>query len=238
MRLRLRATKLGKIRFVSHRDMAGIWERAMRRAGVPVAMSSGFTPRPRLSFGLALPVGAESLAEYVDVELRPGAAYDADERRALARSLTDALPTGASIVVVDECDASAGSLQEVVTSCTWELWHDALIGPAEVDRALGLLDAATLPLERERKGVRRTDDVRPLVLDLRRSADGRRLVADLATTGRALRPAELAALAFPGIDPVDVRVLRTNQWIGHDGDRREVCSLPVDDVALAEAAGA
>jgi radical SAM-linked protein len=238
VRLRIRASKLGKIRFVSHRDMAGIWERALRRCGVPVATSSGFTPRPRLSFGLALPVGAESLAEYVDVELRAGASLDADERAALASALTDALPVGAGVAVVGECEPGGGSLQEIVTSCTWELWHDDLIGPDEVARAVGLLDRHELPFERERKGQRRIDDVRPLLLDLRRSADGRRLVADLATTGRALRPAELGSLAFDGIDPVDVRVLRTQQWIEHDGDRREVLSLPVDDVALAGTVGA
>ena len=67
-KLRLRATKLGKIRFTSHRDMARVWERALRRAELPVASSQGFTPRPRISFGLALPTGAESIAEYVDID--------------------------------------------------------------------------------------------------------------------------------------------------------------------------
>ena len=69
VKLRLRYAKLGKVRFTSHRDTARIWERAMRRAGVPVATSAGFTPRPRLSFGLALPTGAESVAEYLDAEV-------------------------------------------------------------------------------------------------------------------------------------------------------------------------
>ena len=73
MKLRLRYAKRGKVRFTSHRDTARIWERAMRRAGVPVATSAGFTPRPRLSFGLALPTGAESVAEYLDAEVLDGA---------------------------------------------------------------------------------------------------------------------------------------------------------------------
>ena len=71
MKLRIRHTKLGKIRFTSHRDTARHWERAVRKAQVRLAYSAGFTPRPKLSFGLALPTGGESLAEYLDMELDP-----------------------------------------------------------------------------------------------------------------------------------------------------------------------
>lgn len=70
-RIRLRFTKLGKVRWTSHRDVARMWERALRRAGLPVAYSGGFSPHPLLSFGLALPTGCESTAEYVDVALDP-----------------------------------------------------------------------------------------------------------------------------------------------------------------------
>ena len=76
MKLRIRHTKLGKIRFTSHRDTARHWERAVRKAQIPLAYSAGFTPRPRMSFGLALPTGAESLAEYLDIELAEHAEVD------------------------------------------------------------------------------------------------------------------------------------------------------------------
>jgi radical SAM-linked protein len=70
----VRFTKLGKVRFTSHRDVARLWERALRKAGVPVAYTGGFAPRPRLHFGLALPTGYESHAEYLDVDLTSGLA--------------------------------------------------------------------------------------------------------------------------------------------------------------------
>ena len=63
-RVRIRFAKLGKIRWTSHRDVARMWERAFRRVQLPVAYSAGFSPRPRVSFGLALPTGYESVAEY------------------------------------------------------------------------------------------------------------------------------------------------------------------------------
>ncbi len=66
LRVRLRFSKMGKIRFTSHRDVARMWERALRRSRLPVALSQGFSPHPLLSFGLALPTGCESQGEYLD----------------------------------------------------------------------------------------------------------------------------------------------------------------------------
>ena len=73
-RLRLRFTKAGKIRFTSHRDVARMWERALRRSRLPLAYSQGFVPHPLVSFGLALPTGCESRGEYLDLRLGAGRA--------------------------------------------------------------------------------------------------------------------------------------------------------------------
>ncbi len=176
-----------------------------------------------MSFGLALPTGAESVAEYLDIELvEEPADFDG-----VVGELTEALPVGFTALVAGEVTAP-GSLQEIVTSVTWELaLPSGLDAGTAVERVLA---AATLPLERERKGERRVDDVRPQIVSLAIAADGTTMVADLATVGRGLRPAELVAVAFPGIDPATlhaVRATRTHQWIEHDGTRREVLALPV-----------
>jgi radical SAM-linked protein len=236
MTLRVRYAKLGKLRFTSHRDTARIWERALRRAGLPVATSQGFTPRPRVSFGLALPTGAESIAEYLDVELIDGSTVDDAELGGLPDRLTGVLPAGFTVLVVDRVAPGSASVQEAVSSVTWELTPAVATGIATA--ADSLLSATALPLERERKGERRVDDVRPLIVSLSASADGATMIAELATAGRSLRPAELAALAFPGADPVGMRVLRTHQWIEHDGDRREVLALPAAVLAPAAEASA
>ena len=227
MKLRVRATKTGKVRFTSHRDAARMWERALRRAGLPVAFSEGFTPRPKISFGLALPTGAESIAEYVDIELQQEIAATDVDLDTLPARLSDALPNGFDVLAAEEREARVESLQEAVTSCTWELWSPLLAAADHLD-ACRLLESAELVLERERKGKRSADDVRPMILDLRPDPTGDRLVAELATIGRALRPAELAELAYPNIDARDVRALRTHQWLDHDGTRREVLPLPTD----------
>src|SRR5438067_13076726 len=88
-KVRIRFCKLGKVRFTSHRDVARIWERALRRATLPVAYTEGFSPHPKLSFGLALSNGHESLGEYLDVDL--AAPVDVDS---IAARLDPCLPIG------------------------------------------------------------------------------------------------------------------------------------------------
>src|SRR5690606_7280646 len=215
----------------SSRDTARIWERALRRSALPVALSEGFTPRPRISFGLALPTGAESIAEYVDLELRPEVrAADLDVDTLPAR-LSEALPVGFDVLVAAVRDATPGqhgkgSLQDSVTACTWEFWAPQLTAEDHV-RASELLAADTLVLERERKGKRSVDDLRPMILATR--PEGARLIAELATVGRAVRPSELAELAYPGHDARDVRALRTHRSEEHTSELQSrenlVCRL-------------
>ncbi|HEX7095148.1 MAG TPA: TIGR03936 family radical SAM-associated protein, partial [Acidimicrobiales bacterium] len=164
MRLRIRFSKLGKVRFTSHRDVARIWERTVRRAGVPVRYSEGFAPRPRLSFGLALSTGAESLAEYVDLEL--ARELDGDDPIAVASTLDAALPDGFAVMAAEVAGPEAGSLQQVVTSCGWQIdlpGVDVPTARAAVDR---LLAADAVVVKRERKGKPVEDDLRPAVLAL------------------------------------------------------------------------
>jgi radical SAM-linked protein len=228
--VRVRYSKLGKVRFTSHRDGARLWERALRIVAFPVAYTEGFTPRPKLSFGLALPTGAESIAEYIDIDLVDGATVDGTDPH-VADTLSAALPVGFDVQVIAPVEqdgpAKPPSLQDVVSSTTWELSGPGIDPTRLESTAKRLLAADELPLERERKGRRTVDDVRGLILDLGPDVTGSRLVAELATVGRGLRPAELASLAFTDVAPADIRVLRTHQWIEHDDDRREVLSLPV-----------
>ena len=206
MRIRLRFTKLGRIRFTSQRDVARMWERALRRAGLPLAYTEGFSPRPQLSFGLALPTGCESLAEYLDVVLdehRPETA--GIEVEALPEQLSDLLPAGIEVEAAAPVERRAGSLQQEVTSCSWTM-DIAGISRGELEgQVRALLAASVVPIVRERKGREELDDLRPSVLAL--AVDGHRVpagantmaggqgpigvVAELATRPRGVRPIEL-----------------------------------------------
>ena len=227
MRVRFRFTKLGKVRFTSHRDVARLWERALRRATLPVASTEGFSPRPKVHFGLALSTGHESMGEYLDVDFRE--ALDVDP---LPDLLTPLLPPGLAVERAAPIERSATSLQEAVVSCTWRIEVPG-VDPAVVDGAAGaLLAADTVPVVRERKGRPVHDDLRPAVTALALDrftapgADGPAapvLTAELATQPRGVRPSELmeALAGFAGRPLDEGRVCRTHQWIELDGARRE-----------------
>lgn len=225
MRLRVRFTKLGKVRFTSHRDLARVWERALRRARLPVATTEGFSPRPKMHFGLALSTGYESLGEYLDVDLVDGAAVEPVTLPAL---LSAALPVGIDVQVAAEVDRRTASLQQAVTSCTWRvevLDMDVATAAAAVGRAL---DAESLLLARSRKGQEAVDDLRPHLRSLvvvGPTDRGVELEAELGTQPRTLRPSELVAVAFAGVE--EGRVCRTHQWIEHDGARWEPLPAPL-----------
>jgi radical SAM-linked protein len=228
VKVRIRFAKLGRVRWTSHRDVARMWERALRRARLPVAYTEGFSPRPKLSFGLALPTGCESEAEYLDVALMETVAVEE-----VTSTFSSLLPEGVDVVAAQVLPEGAGSLQEEVTSCRWEI-DVPLVDPDSLSAVIArVLGAEVLPVTRERKGRPVTDDLRPSVLALSSAGPhgrGTGLVAELGTRPRGVRPAELAQVM--GIELGLAR--RTNQWIERDGSRWEPLATPAAEAAVLE----
>jgi radical SAM-linked protein len=237
-RVRVRYQKLGKIRWTSQRDVARMWERAFRRVDLPLAYTEGFSPRPRVSFGLALPTGHESSAEYLDIELAntPAGAEIMTDVASLPGRLSAALPEGVDAVAAEAVVAGTPSLQEAVTVCTWR-W--TAVGPDDepldeadlAERAARLMASSQVLVTRRRKGAEVTDDIRDAVVDLvvvgpsgPPLSGGVVLQADLAAQPRSLRPSEL--LAGLGAELVERDTRRLHQWISRDGARWEPLAGP------------
>jgi radical SAM-linked protein len=251
MRIRLRFTKLGKIRFTSQRDVARMWERALRRAELPLAYTEGFSPRPQLSFGLALPTTCESLAEYLDVVL--------DEQRSETASVSVAdlpdrmsglLPDGLLVTDAAQVERRSGSLQQQVTSCSWTMRFRGVSRSQLETSVSALLAASTVPIMRERKGREELDDLRPSVLALSVSdnpdpmaghwdqadltsgpsdpggTDSIGVVAELATQPRGVRPIELIRGLIAASTPGDMEAAEVGT-----SERRAATPGPVLDRA-------
>lgn len=228
--IRLRYRKVGKVRFLGHRDVARVLERAIRRAGLPIRYSEGFAPRPRISFGLALSTGYESEAEYLDLALT-----GPQEPESVPAMVNETLPEGLEVTAVVELAPRALSLQQAVTSCTWELTLVDTNVDTVSSAVARALEAQHLPAVRERKGRQVTDDLRPLVRALTvdgPDGGGVRLLAELGTQPRAVRPAELAAVLDPPPNLGSVR--RLQQWIYADGARLD----PLEAAGSATRTGA
>jgi radical SAM-linked protein len=159
-RLRIRYAKRGRLRFTSHRDFGRAFERALRRAGVPMAYSSGYSPHPRISYANACSTGAASEAEYLEIGLRE--ARDPDEVRV---ALDGAMPDGLDVLEVVPLGAGPPLADRLEASH----WTIALPGVApELARAAvgSFLAATSVEVERMTKKGRRRFDCRPAVVRL------------------------------------------------------------------------
>jgi len=222
--VRLRFSKRGKVRFISHRDVARAFERAFRVEQLPLAFTAGFVPRPKVSFGLALSVGNESDAEYLDLELDH--AVDLDR---LPGALSAALPEGIVVTGAVALADRAPALQEAVTAVEYQVG----VRGADPDEVAGAVQEAlaspTLETSRNRKGREVVEDVRPVIREMRVHPAGtddggtaRELAVvdlELTTQPRGARPTEV--LAAVGEHLTAERVLRTHQWIERGGARLE-----------------
>lgn len=150
-RLRIRYAKRGRLRFTSHRDFSRAFERAVFRARVPMAYSSGFNPHPRISYAGAAPTGSASEAEYLEI----GLAQESDPRE-VARVLDEALPIGLDVL---EVVVSAGdSLAERLEASRWRLTLTSVAPAAAAAAVSEFLASSEVLVERmTKKGLRRFD---------------------------------------------------------------------------------
>jgi radical SAM-linked protein len=155
-RIRLRYTKRGRLRFTSHRDFQRAFERALRRAEVPMAYSAGFTPHPKVSYANAAPTGVGSEAEYLEIGLAQF--RDPESLRAL---LDESLPAG--LDVIEAVEARTSGLADRLEASVWQLRLDG-VEPAEARQAVAaFLAADTVEVQRSTKNGIRTFDCRAAV---------------------------------------------------------------------------
>lgn len=190
-KIRIRYAKRGRARFTSHRDFSRAFERALRRAALPVAYSSGFHPHARISYANASPTGAATEAEYLEIGL--AAPCDADRVR---EALDAALPPG--LDVLEAVVAEPGALADLLTGSVWQI-RIAGVDEARLQAARDVfLAAEEVTVERMTKNGIRAFDARAAVLRMEVAPGELRLVTRHQTP--AVRPDDvLSALAV--VDP-------------------------------------
>jgi radical SAM-linked protein len=158
-RLRVRYAKRGRLRFTSHRDFSRAFERAVVRARVPMAYSSGFHPHPRISYAGAAPTGAASEAEYLEIGLSA-----VTEPAAVLAALDEALPPGLDVLEV--VASPGGSLADLLEASHWLSTVPDLAAAAAPAAIESFLAAEEVPVERMTKKGLRTFDARGAVVSL------------------------------------------------------------------------
>jgi radical SAM-linked protein len=189
-RLRVRYAKRGRLRFTSHRDFSRAFERAVFRARVPMAYSSGFNPHPRISYAGAAPTGSASEAEYLELALAE-VVVPAD----VHAMLDEALPPGLDVLEVVE--SPGGSLSDLLEGSRWRI--DLTVPRAEATDAVARFLAADEALvERMTKKGMRQFDARAAVVLLEVVDDSSSAVEGRTTLDVVLRH------GTPAVRPDDV----------------------------------
>jgi radical SAM-linked protein len=158
-RLRVRHAKRGRLRFASHRDFQRAFERALRRAGVPVAYSAGFSRHPKVSYAGAAPTGAASEAEYLEVALTER--WDPDRLRA---ALDASLPPGLDVLEVVE--AGTPAFADRLQASVWDIALPGVGRDAAATAVAAFLTQQVVEVERLTKNGVRVFDARAAVARL------------------------------------------------------------------------
>lgn len=195
MRIRIAFAKQGALRYTGHLDLHKLWERAARRAGLPLAYSQGFHPQPKINIAAALPLGFSSRCEVMDMRLREDISL-----AGLCEKLQGTLPTGIHVLSVEQVEDREPALQTQVASAEYQVTLTEPLDRSELERRIeSLLESDAL--RRERRG--KTYDLRPLVEDLSLSPHSTdlpiifmRLSAREGATGRPEEVLDELGIAF------------------------------------------
>lgn len=180
MRIRITFSKTGALKYIGNLDLHTIWERAARRAGLPLAYTQGFHPQPKINLASPLPLGISSNCEVIDLRLNE---EDIDLTE-LPMRLQAAMPSGIGIMKVEQADERAPALQTQVTAAEYEVTLTEAANGSSLKRKIDeLLASESLP--RERRG--KQYDLRPLIESLEIVSENKirmRLAAREGATGR------------------------------------------------------
>ncbi len=203
MRVRITFSKQGALRYTGHLDLHRLWERAMRRASLPISYSQGFHPQPKISLAAALPLGFASRSEVLDVRFNEEIPVENISNR-----LKDNLPSDIRILNIESVEEHAPALQTQVLSAVYDIHLTEPLDGAELTRMVEALMMSESAV-RERRG--KSYDLRPLIemLSVVTEASGNvwlrmTLAAREGATGR---PEEV--LNALGIAPEYTRIERT-----------------------------
>lgn len=198
-RLRITFAKKSQVKYISHLDTVLAWERALRRARIPLAYSQGFNPRPKIQVASGLPLGTTGSAEIMDIIVTE----PVDPTEALAR-IAASLPAGLAIRAIEAVPLKSPSLQALLRRADYRVVVETDLSSAELaHRIEALLSADQVIQTRRRKKREEEFDLRPWLHTLRLEAvqDGQAVLVVQLTAGQFgnLRPEEvLKALDLAG----------------------------------------
>ena len=161
--------KTGNAVWISHLDLMRLFQRAFKRAGLPLTHTQGYNPRPSVSIALPLSVGVESACELLDFDL-DGMDVPCDE---ICEKLNQALVEGVHVRQVYEDGQKIKHLALLRSLLTLE--YDAGVPVGAVDAIHALLRRPSLTVEKKGKSGIVDQDIIPMLRQFAVTAEGKQL---------------------------------------------------------------
>lgn len=193
MKIRIKFTRHGAMKFIGHLDIMRYFQKAMRRADVDIKYSEGFSPHQVMSFAAPLGVGLTSNGEYMDIEVNSAA-----NSAAMIKQLNEVMAEGISVISCRKLDDNSKTAMSMVAAADYTIQFREKARPADLDGFFKDLEAFyqqdQIRIVKKTKKSEKEMDIKPLIYDLRRDGDG---VFMQVSTGSAenLKP-ELVMEAF------------------------------------------
>lgn len=199
--------------WLSHLDLLGALEKALRRSALPVAYSQGFNPHMLISWGPAHPVGLRGQSEYVDLS------FTEELDSTWTGQLRQCLPPGLTLIKARRIEQNEAALMSAVDYAVYRALPQGDFTTEQLECAIGrFMQAEQVELERvSPKGSKRVN-IRPAVEKL--YCDGDYLVCELwLNRGAAVKMPELIPLLLPGAHAVQTE--RTAMYVSRSGQHCE-----------------
>lgn len=210
MKVRLKFTKEGPVKFVGHLDTMRLFQRAIKVAGIPVAYSQGFSPHSLVYFAMPLGVGVSSRGEYMDIVTSEDVSPEA-----MKTSLNAVLVQGIKIIDAFAVEEKGISLMSLVTGATYRI---DLEKTEDITKALvekGLEKTELIVLKKGKKGIKPVD-IKPLLLEVEvdeNDAQVQLFVTVKAGSEANLNP-DLLIKAIVGELPYEIAITREELYTG------------------------
>lgn len=228
MHIRGKFIKIGFMRLIGHLDLMKLFHRALKRSGIELKYSEGFTPSPKLSIPNPLPLGTESVCEYIEFDTE-----NEFDSKAYIGLINEQLPKGIEIVSLSESSILSSISREIIYS-SYRIYIPSEYNHEEIKSAISelmSLDSYVVIREKRNKKKRRIDeipiDIRTLIIDIRTSSDERGFYIEYichSSDGANLRADVLikgiSNILDRTIDMTDLSVVRTGQYV--DENKLEV----------------
>jgi len=162
LKIRIKFSKLGAMKFVGHLDIMRYFQKAMRRAGVDICYSEGFSPHQIMSFAAPLGVGLTSVGEYMDIEVN-----HSDSSAEMIRRINETMAEGMSILDYKKLPDTAKNAMSIVAAADYRLVFREGSEPADLEEwSKGLknfLELDNIPYTKKTKKGEREMNLKPLI---------------------------------------------------------------------------